>query len=209
MSGQATGWVFRNGPTDRAMRLVLLTIADAANRDGEHAHPSIAGMCEGALYSEPHVHRIVKSLIEAGWIEITGNPNGGRGMATEYRLPGVKGSHSDTPPQPVDNSVPSSERVSKGSHPSPQRVSKGSRPDETPTYYGRTTYNAATSNSTGFDDMQRAANRIRAINILLPSHPHTDCDGTGFVVDDGGVAHPCTGCERTGLDPKILAEVPA
>lgn len=84
MSGQSTGWVLRNGPRDRAMRAVLVTIADAANRDGEHAHPGMEAMVEGSLYSEGHVRRTIARLIEEGWIEQTEAP--GPGKAAEYRL---------------------------------------------------------------------------------------------------------------------------
>ena len=86
MSGQVTGWVLRYGPKDRAMRMVLVTIADAANRDGEHAHPGMAAMCEGSLYSPSHVRATVAKLIADGWVEVEANGLGGRGMATVYRV---------------------------------------------------------------------------------------------------------------------------
>lgn len=85
MSGQATGWVMRYGPKDRAMRAVLLTIADAANRDGEGARPGIAAMVEGSLYQKSHVSRVVTRLVDEGWVEITEQGNG-RGNATVYRV---------------------------------------------------------------------------------------------------------------------------
>lgn len=88
MSGQATGWVLRYGPRDRAMRLVLITIADAANRDGRHSHPGIAAMVEGSLYSRAHVLAVVKRLLDDTWIVIE-EEGGGRGRATTYGIPGV------------------------------------------------------------------------------------------------------------------------
>jgi hypothetical protein len=84
MSGQATGWVLRNGPRDRAMRAVLITIADAANRDGEHAHPGLDAMVDGSLYSEGHVRRTTTKLIADTWLEQTEAP--GPGRAAEYRM---------------------------------------------------------------------------------------------------------------------------
>ena len=67
------------------MRAVLLTIADAANRDGEGARPGIAAMVEGSLYGKSHVSKIVSRLVEAGWVEVTEQGNG-RGNATVYRV---------------------------------------------------------------------------------------------------------------------------
>lgn len=82
MSGQCTGWVLKNGPRNRAMRAVLITIADAANSNGEHAHPGIEAMCEGSLYSRTHVKAIVKRLVEQGWLKVESGEKGGRGIAT-------------------------------------------------------------------------------------------------------------------------------
>ena len=87
MSGQATGWVLRFGPKDRAQRLVLLTIADAANRDGEYAHPGMDAIVEGSLYSAGHARRAIARLVEDGWLEVTDHAAPGR--ATTYRIPGV------------------------------------------------------------------------------------------------------------------------
>lgn len=100
MSGQATGWVLRHGPHPdhvdrhgqkygqraRGYRAVLLTIADAANRDGEHAHPGQQAMVEGSLYGRSRVTAIVRELIEEGWLGIE-QEGGGRGRATVYCLP--------------------------------------------------------------------------------------------------------------------------
>jgi hypothetical protein len=86
VSGQCTGWVLRHGPKNRAQRAVLLTIADAANRDGQHAHPGRQAMVEGSLYSATTVDRIVADLIRLGWLEVE-SEGGGRGRATVYRVP--------------------------------------------------------------------------------------------------------------------------
>jgi len=56
------------------MRAVLVTSADAANRDGEHEHPRTAAMVEGSLYSEGRVRRTIGALMRDGWIELTGHP---------------------------------------------------------------------------------------------------------------------------------------
>jgi len=67
------------------MRAVLITIADAANRDGEHAHPGKEAMVEGSLYSRAMVTKIVRRLVDEGWVAIE-EEGKGRGRATVYRV---------------------------------------------------------------------------------------------------------------------------
>ena len=67
------------------MRAVLITIADAANRDGDHARPGVSAMVEGSLYGKSHVSRVLRSLVAEGWLEVTEQGNG-RGLATTYRV---------------------------------------------------------------------------------------------------------------------------
>ncbi len=67
------------------MRAVLITIADAANRDGEHSRPGVAAMVEGSLYGKSHVSAVLRRLVEDGWLEVTEQGNG-RGNATTYRV---------------------------------------------------------------------------------------------------------------------------
>lgn len=67
------------------MRAVLVTIADAANRDGEYARPGIAAIVEGSLYGKSHVSRILAKLISDRWLEVMEQGNG-RGFATVYRV---------------------------------------------------------------------------------------------------------------------------
>lgn len=121
MSGQATGWVLRHGPKDRAMRAVLVTIADAANRDGEHARPGIAAMVEGSLYGKSHVSRVISRLLAGGWIEIEEQGNG-RGLATVYRVimetppsgggsPGNPPIPEEKPPHPDEETSPSGDSI--------------------------------------------------------------------------------------------------
>lgn len=90
MSGQATGWVLRHGPgrSDRAAHAVLITIADAANRDGEHAHPGIQAIIDGSGYSRSTVFASLDRLLTDRYIEVE-EEGGGRGRATVYRIPGV------------------------------------------------------------------------------------------------------------------------
>jgi hypothetical protein len=130
MSGQATGWVLRYGPKDRAKRAVLLTIADAANRDGEHAHPGVTAMVEGSLYSRPTVLRHVAEMVEEGWLVIE-QQGGGRGRATVYAIPGVKRSQDETvsPPERSHSATETvssePETVSQQGPDQPERVHNG------------------------------------------------------------------------------------
>lgn len=111
MSGQATGWVLRHGPKNHAMRAVLITIADAANRDGEHSYPGIQAIIEGSLYARRSVFRILRMLVDDEWLVVE-QAGGGRGKATVYGIPGVlgKGCHGDTVP------------AGKGCHPERETV---------------------------------------------------------------------------------------
>lgn len=127
MSGQATGWVLRHGPRPddvgadgkvyglahaRAMRAVLGTIADAANRDGERSHPGKAAMEEGSLYSRASLARILNALLADGWIEVT-EAGGGRGRSTEYRVrfERRRGSHGETVSETETGSNPEGNRL--------------------------------------------------------------------------------------------------
>lgn len=74
----------KNGPRDRAMRSVLLVIADAANGDGEHAHPGLSNIIDYSLYARAHVLATLDRLAEEGWIAVTGRRSPGR--ATTYRV---------------------------------------------------------------------------------------------------------------------------
>jgi hypothetical protein len=92
------------------MRAVLLTIADAANRDGEHAHPGIQAIVDGSLYGRAHVFRTLRKLEDEGWIEVE-EEGGGRGRAAVYRVRMARAepSHQETVSQ--RETVPSRDRL--------------------------------------------------------------------------------------------------
>lgn len=100
------------------MRAVLLTIADAANADGEHAHPGTRAMVEGSLYSERSVQETVKKLIAQEWVEVE-EEGGGRGRATVYKVI----MKTPQPSQGLDQETPQKprnpERETPQSSPSP------------------------------------------------------------------------------------------
>lgn len=123
MSGICTGWVLRHGPQDHAMKAVLVVIADAANADGEHAHPGIGFLVTASGYSRATVFRALDRLAAEGWIEVE-ETGGGRGRATVYRvlMETPKRSHPETVSEPK-RSHPETTTVSKGSHPGSETVS--------------------------------------------------------------------------------------
>lgn len=63
---------------------MLHTIADAANRDGDEAHPGIGAMIDGSLYSKSQVLKTVAELEAAGWILTTAKAAPGRN--TTFRI---------------------------------------------------------------------------------------------------------------------------
>lgn len=149
MSGQATGWVLRHGPhpdhIDRegkkygqrahGLRMVLVAVADAANRDGAHAHPGLAAVCEGALYSRRQAQRLLAELVAEGWLEVEAE-GGGRMQATVYRVvlervpsrhPSDGGKGAMAPPQRVPSEP---ETVPSGRH--PNGIDNGSTSTESP-----------------------------------------------------------------------------
>jgi len=100
------------------MRAVLIAIADAANRDGEHAHPGINAICESALYSRSHVFDVIKRLVADRWLEVEEEANG-RGNATVYRV------LMDRLLDPLSNGkgpLGLDPLFEKGSNPEPERV---------------------------------------------------------------------------------------
>lgn len=93
MSARCTGWLLREGPrpgpgitlsTARRWRAILAVIADAANSDGEHAHPGLDNLIDQSLYSRSVVLSTIKELEAAGWIVETAKCAPGR--ATEHRV---------------------------------------------------------------------------------------------------------------------------
>lgn len=73
---------------DRSAHAVLVAICDAANRDGESAHPGVQAMVDGSGYRRSAVLAAVARLKRLGYIEEV-EPGGGRARAAVYRIPGV------------------------------------------------------------------------------------------------------------------------
>lgn len=98
MSVQATCWVWEHSQAEGTARLVILAIADAANREGERAWVSANTIAKMCRIGHRTAQRKVAELVAMGELE----KMGGRGEkhANVYRLPGVTG------PEPVRHSEP-------------------------------------------------------------------------------------------------------
>lgn len=108
MSGRVSGWVLSHGPGPatigsdgvtygtakaRAMRSILLVIADAANHNGENSYPGFDMICEMSLYAGGTARKYLADLEADGWVIVTSR-GGGRGRATTYKVP-----MDDDPPE--------------------------------------------------------------------------------------------------------------
>ena len=87
MSVQATTWVWEDSSSKGTDRLVLLAIADAANREGEESCQSATTLAEMAQVSERTVWRSLSSLTALGELERTGES--AKYKTAIYRLPGM------------------------------------------------------------------------------------------------------------------------
>lgn len=92
MSVQATTWVWEHSQAEDTARLVLLAIADSANREGENAWISASTIAKMCRIGHRTAQRKIAELIDSGELEKTGAR--GTQQANVYRLPGVAGRES-------------------------------------------------------------------------------------------------------------------
>jgi len=85
VSVQATTWVWDHSKAQGAGLLVLLAIADAANKEGAESMQSVPTIARMARTTERHVARCIVKLVEMGELERTGKSS--RYGTTVYRLP--------------------------------------------------------------------------------------------------------------------------
>jgi Helix-turn-helix domain len=85
LSVQAISWVLDYSRAKLADRLVLISIANHARKDGTGAWPSIQGIAEEAHVSRRQAQRSVRALIELGELAI--EEGAGRRGTHVYRLP--------------------------------------------------------------------------------------------------------------------------
>lgn len=87
MSVQATSWVWACAEVHGTDLLLMLAIADGANREGEASCQSVSTLAEMTRTSTATIHRSLARLREAGLIEKTGVSE--RYKTSVYRLPGM------------------------------------------------------------------------------------------------------------------------
>jgi hypothetical protein len=85
MSVQATSWVWDHSQADGAGLLVMLAIADAANKEGAASMQSVPTIAKMTHTSPRHVARCIAALLDMGELEKTGTS--ARYSTTVYRLP--------------------------------------------------------------------------------------------------------------------------
>lgn len=93
MSVQATTWVWEHSKSTGSDRLVLLAIADAANREGAQSFQSAPSLAKMTGLSVRTVWRSIDALISLG--ELSKEGRQGEYQTTVYALPGVSVCHSD------------------------------------------------------------------------------------------------------------------
>jgi hypothetical protein len=87
VSWQAVTWVLEFSEAEGYARLVLLSIASHANREGKNAFPSLDTICKEALVSRREVIYSIQALEEKGELKIERGI--GRGNPNHYELPHV------------------------------------------------------------------------------------------------------------------------
>lgn len=89
LSWQAVTWVLEQSEAELGSRLVLLSIASHANREGHSAFPSLDTITRETLMSRREVIYCIQAMEEKGELHI--DRGGGRGNPNSYTLPFVKG----------------------------------------------------------------------------------------------------------------------
>ena len=88
MSWQAVTWVLEESEATLGSRLVLLSIASHANREGKSAFPSLDTIAKETLLCRREVVYCVQALEESGELRV--HRGIGRGNPNNYQLPRVE-----------------------------------------------------------------------------------------------------------------------
>lgn len=86
MSVRLMAEVFARYPNGGGEMLLALAIADHASDDGTRVYPSVKALAKKTRQSERTVQYQLRAMQAAGWLILVGAGNGGRSMATEYRI---------------------------------------------------------------------------------------------------------------------------
>ncbi len=88
MSWQAVTWVLEHSEATLGSRLVLISIASHANREGRQSWPSVATVSLEAGLTRREVQYCLRTLESSG--ELLCKRGGGRGISNRYELPLVE-----------------------------------------------------------------------------------------------------------------------
>lgn len=86
MSVRLMAEVFARYPNGGGEMLLALAIADHAHDDGSSVRPSVAHLAEKTRQSERTVQYQLRKMEASGWLQLVGNPGGGRNTPREYRI---------------------------------------------------------------------------------------------------------------------------
>jgi len=86
MSFTATNWAWDQACPSSAAKLVLVCLADHANKTGERAFPSIPTICKRTQLVERTVRKALADLISCGLIHRHDRKSGRQQLSAEYRL---------------------------------------------------------------------------------------------------------------------------
>lgn len=114
MSVKMTSWVWDNGPSKPAEKLLLLALADHADDEG-YCYPSLKRLAEMIQTSERYVRKIRDSLIEQNYIRLV--KKGGFERSNKYQIVCETGTivHSDGTIVPQEGGIYSSTKVNDSS----------------------------------------------------------------------------------------------
>lgn len=77
MSIQAVAWVLENSEAEKSARLVLLSLANHADKDGTKSFPAVATICQESRLKERAVQYALRELEAGGHIRATGRTQRG------------------------------------------------------------------------------------------------------------------------------------
>jgi hypothetical protein len=97
MSIQAVAWVLERSASRLGARLVMISIANHADRHGATAFPSVKTIAMEAGMSPRQVYRLLPELIELGELEISEVGGRGRGTKHHYRIIGMANGDNMSP----------------------------------------------------------------------------------------------------------------
>jgi len=116
--------VFDRYPNGGGEMLLALALADHASDDGTRVYPSVKALAEKTRQSERTVQYQLRRMQEAGWLVLVSAGNGGRSMASEYRISPdwIKGAEIAPFKKGASDDIKGATDDTKGCNPQQKRV---------------------------------------------------------------------------------------